>query len=303
MSTFSPSSFPLTLQALESTPKRLGRFLESLERLDVAHSAKQIYNPAYVQIKHNLNPCLEQAWEAHVSKPHLWGKGGSHTPAENELNFSISISTLNDVLSAQKKLDKFKESSPMADAMRKVIDEWHPVATAVKALKDNVLKGRAPSSEPAKPVNPNKDVKTCPCCFRPIAVVSSTMAHHGYKRPEQGFQTSSCPGIRFKPLEISNEGLIYILDMTRQSIKTAQKDVENLPNVTSLHRKTHKGMELVTRGDPIWPQLHEAYSHQTQRHLIELTREELMLSQMLDKWEPTVVSTSRKREEPSSPSP
>ena len=67
--------------------------------------------------------------------------------------------------------------------VRSFAAEALPLAEAVVSLKDKVVKGRAPSTGPAKPVNPNKIVKTCPCCFRQIAVTDGTMAHHGYQRP------------------------------------------------------------------------------------------------------------------------
>jgi hypothetical protein len=127
------------------------------------------------------------------------------------------------------------------DAMRAFAAEALPLAEAVASLKDKVVKGRAPSTGPAKPVNPNKIVKTCPCCFRQIAVTNGTMAHHGYQRPGYGWQTASCPGIRFKPLEISNEGLLWMIETTKTSIakdRAALADSDKLESITPLRGKT-----------------------------------------------------------------
>jgi len=48
---------------------------------------------------------------------------------------------------------------------------------------------------------------TCQCCGRSILAESSVIAHHGYSRPFSGYQTSSCPGARALPFEVSRERL------------------------------------------------------------------------------------------------
>ena len=93
-----------------------------------------------------------------------------------------------------------------------------PLSKAVRDLKSKIVMGREPRAEPV-PVNPNKIVKTCSCCQRAIAVVGDDegMAHHGYERPGNGEQTSSCPGIRFQPLETSLEGLLWMIERVKQN--------------------------------------------------------------------------------------
>ncbi len=44
---------------------------------------------------------------------------------------------------------------------------------------------------------------TCQICGRPIKANTGLIAHHGYKRPGYGFQTSSCKGARHQPYEVS----------------------------------------------------------------------------------------------------
>ena len=63
----------------------------------------------------------------------------------------------------------------------------------------------------------NKVVGICPCCFREIAVRRGLMVHHGYER-QTGYHTSSCEAaLRFKPLEVSREGLQWLLVVTENS--------------------------------------------------------------------------------------
>ena len=40
-------------------------------------------------------------------------------------------------------------------------------------------------------------------CARPIKSKNGTIAHHGYKRPGQGWQTASCFGTHYRPYEVA----------------------------------------------------------------------------------------------------
>ncbi len=45
--------------------------------------------------------------------------------------------------------------------------------------------------------------KTCQICNRPIFAETGVIAHHGYQRPCEGWQTASCAGARHLPYEAS----------------------------------------------------------------------------------------------------
>lgn len=74
----------------------------------------------------------------------------------------------------------------------------------------------------------------CQICEREIKAKKGIIAHHGYKRPEQGWQTDSCIGARQLPYEKSREiiplAIVKIdsfISLTRGKIK--QIETENLP--------------------------------------------------------------------------
>lgn len=46
-------------------------------------------------------------------------------------------------------------------------------------------------------------MSSCQICGRPIKAKTGVIAHHGYKRPGNGWQTSSCMGARHLPYEKS----------------------------------------------------------------------------------------------------
>jgi hypothetical protein len=52
------------------------------------------------------------------------------------------------------------------------------------------------------------DEMTCQLCGRLICSKLRTIAHHGYTRPGDGWQTVSCDGARHVPLEVSNTLLV-----------------------------------------------------------------------------------------------
>lgn len=51
------------------------------------------------------------------------------------------------------------------------------------------------------------EITTCQICARAIKSKSGLIAHHGYQRPGQGWQTASCMGARFRPYEVACDAL------------------------------------------------------------------------------------------------
>jgi hypothetical protein len=48
---------------------------------------------------------------------------------------------------------------------------------------------------------------TCQICGRQIKANTGLIAHHGYQRPGQGWQTASCFGARWRPYEVACDAL------------------------------------------------------------------------------------------------
>lgn len=57
----------------------------------------------------------------------------------------------------------------------------------------------------------NKAQMTCQCCGRAHLANTGLMAHHGYQRPGNGWQTASCAGARELPFEVSRDRLGEII--------------------------------------------------------------------------------------------
>ena len=69
---------------------------------------------------------------------------------------------------------------------------------------------------------------TCQICARAILANTGTIAHHGYKRPEQGWQTESCYGAKKLPYQESRDAIPpYIQSLKNYQINQSER-IESL---------------------------------------------------------------------------
>jgi hypothetical protein len=147
--------------------------------------------------------------------------------------------------------------------MRALTAEALPLAEAVRELKGLVVRGRAPA--PPKPVNPDQVRGTCSCCFRDTAVIETgRMAHHGYERPGDGAQSASCAGVRFRPLEVSTEGLEWLVWSTSEKLGADRERLSLLDEMSTITYQAHDEGRLVprtiTRGEEGWDKTLRAWT-------------------------------------------
>jgi len=70
--------------------------------------------------------------------------------------------------------------------------------------------------------------KTCQVCGRDILANTGVIAHHGYERPGDGWQTSSCFGARYQPYEQAHDRLDAALSHARGMLRDAEAHLESL---------------------------------------------------------------------------
>lgn len=77
-----------------------------------------------------------------------------------------------------------------------------------------------PTTRPRSAKQMAKDAKarTCQICGRPIFAEIGVIAHHGYERPGDGYQTASCPGARELPFEASKLVLVSHIASMREHL-------------------------------------------------------------------------------------
>lgn len=59
---------------------------------------------------------------------------------------------------------------------------------------------------------------TCQICARAILANTGVIAHHGYQRPSQGWQTASCMGARYRPYEVACDALPPAIESVKAHI-------------------------------------------------------------------------------------
>lgn len=242
---------------LRSAAKDVAGFDLAMSQIRTGLQTGCIRNAELQDAKFVLGRVVEDAWDKLVQQPYFReGRWKLQPEPVQHLHDQIMILCLHDVLATAKKIKASAETGPVMEAMRLFVSEALPLAQAVASLKDKVIKGRAPSAKPNKPVNANKLMGTCSVCFRPIAVVDGKMAHHGYKRLRPGFQSSSCSGVSYGPLEVTDEGLAWLVAHLREKLKGETELLNGMPKRTVITRTSKIGgkFEMVSfnRESPQW---------------------------------------------------
>lgn len=70
--------------------------------------------------------------------------------------------------------------------------------------------------------------KTCQCCGRQIFAETGTIAHHGYTRPDSGWQTASCMGAKHPAFEASRDQLGYMIQRIEDALSGLRKRLANV---------------------------------------------------------------------------
>jgi hypothetical protein len=163
----------------------------------------------------------------------------------------------------------------------KKIEELQVLRESIKALP--IIK---PATK-ASMVNLNKDMKTCPCCFRTIAVQKGVMAHHGYTRPGHGHITASCMGISFAPYEVSDEGTKAFLTVLEHDMASAQEELSALPTQTTLLYRDMMSRQVspITQGDPKFKKTYDITQSNLESKIRHLTQLAGFMKDKINSWE------------------
>lgn len=88
---------------------------------------------------------------------------------------------------------------------------------------------------------------TCQICGRKILANTGTIAHHGYERPYDGWQTSSCYGAKHLPFESDSKVLVQYITMlegVQNNLVLAHANVKDelVPASFSYEKRVNPGM-------------------------------------------------------------
>jgi len=71
-------------------------------------------------------------------------------------------------------------------------------------------------------------MSVCQICGRAVKSKNGVIAHHGFKRPGQGWQTASCYGAKYRPYEVAKDALENYLPEVKKWMKIKQESLNSL---------------------------------------------------------------------------
>ncbi len=128
------------------------------------------------------------------------------------------------------------EGAPLTLKASSSFDRVRPGATfwkwlAAQPAMAGFLSAPSPPSESS--LGPSKmrtldNTGTCSCCFTNVKLRNGHIVLHGYQRPGWGSVQGECPGVGWKPFEVSPEGTKAFKERLLRVLKTAEEDREKM---------------------------------------------------------------------------
>ena len=297
------TQFPHLFIAASGSPRLMNSLIEGLETIKSGHEDGGLRNTNYQTAKGDLSRIVERAWSTFFDSYITELRNRTLPLQTEEFMRGLSPAGLNEFRFLGKKIEagrKAGASGAIFDELVSLEEEIAPLANLVIAMKNTVIKGRAPREVEAKIDNPHQVRGTCACCFSNQAVVGVTMAHHGYQRPGDGFQTASCPGIQFQPFEKSPQGTIAVHQSVLARIDALASAIAHPPETLVI--QTSKSI-LGPRGryvpeeveinadDPRWANALQNYIRKNKNLLERAVSHRDYLKEKIDGWAPVELKT------------
>jgi hypothetical protein len=178
------------------TEKQRDRLYAAVGMLESGVAAGVIRNKDFVDAKDCINRRVEEIVNAY-NESRGWG-------------FDPIVSNAHSVPAGLKSATKLGDKGRIA-----MFSALLPVADLIKACKPLIVKrqDQGPTEKQvAVAAERAGHEMTCQCCGRGIFANGGKIAHHGYQRPGDGWQTASCAGATYLPFEVSRERLGHLID-------------------------------------------------------------------------------------------
>lgn len=282
-------------------PERVEKTKKALAALLVAYQAGTIFNTDFKMWKLTVDRSFEDGFNHLVRTDYTtyWEPDQKTVSPKGMIADGLGFASgIRSSIALQKQANKLKIAHPHLDEVKKFLATAVPIAQIFEKLKTMVVKGKKPLSPEKAAVKATvlakKTVKTCGCCFRPIAVIpNGKIADHGYSLPHPGNKSMSCPGRKFRPLEVTDDGLKYMVDLYLNWVEQEQAALKNAPSLMSLHKKSFslkKQGELVVKGHPEWEATYRAHVAELKGSLDRDEGQLKMFKHKLASWKPVTES-------------
>ena len=230
----------------------------TLDIIEASLEAGVIYNVEFQTVKSDVNRTLERMWSERVDQVYLgvdYDSRDSVFGAASDLygmDCCPSIHTFNNRVAKVAKIAK-KSDHPLVAEAAALLEEVRPVVEKMVALKEMIVKGRRPSSNPRKtPERTLENTGTCAICGKNVKLKDGKIVAHGYTI-RYGWQEGNCFGVGFDPIETSPEGAEAYLAalIARKDVVIAQNTDEGvaaiIDRIDEAKRHLHRNSERSIR--------------------------------------------------------
>lgn len=219
--------------------------------LDAALAAKIVYNVDYKDyLKYYLNQHFENA-TSKIAEDFTYSMKWQNLPeAIQHLDLGYS-SDLHLIAGRVEKVRKIAEKSGNLDHpyVQRIFSDMAPfveIAAKLNELKQYIVKGKKPSDKPRKtPPRTLDNTGTCAVCGQNVKLDGQgNIVMHGYRVVWNQF-SGSCPGVGYKPFEVSPEGAVAYRDAMKARIADLEKSISELPTSNMLYKTDKVTQKLI----------------------------------------------------------
>jgi hypothetical protein len=216
--------------------RRPEAFVATVRELETAVTNGMVPNKLVTDAKFTLNRALEESVTAFlITGPHAqrhnqsdWWLGAYHHDA-----LASGLHTLPACLKRAQKAGLTEYAA--------FLQAWMPVRDLLESAKPLIKKrGELPVVKTAAQIARDALAMTCQCCGRDIHAATGVIAHHGYERPGEGWQTASCMGARHLPFEASRDRLrdliVSLIDWHARLVLTRAETATEQSPITREHK-------------------------------------------------------------------
>ena len=210
------------LAKLDPATSAARRFADALDLLAALEGKDVILKSEHADLRQRLSRGFEEVWSKVIREPFFnAGRWEARTEAEEKLDRQLGLAPgLHTAAGALKKAQAATAAAgPYRDALLAILEPWTALGVRSDALKAKVGQRKpAPTKTSVARDQREADAMTCQCCGRAILAETGLIAHHGYERPYEGYQTASCFGARHLPFEVSRDRLGQEIELVKSQL-------------------------------------------------------------------------------------
>jgi hypothetical protein len=195
--------------------------VKAVEQIEAGIAAGMVPNKQFSDAKDWINRAVHDSAEAFLNS-------GPHEQKHHQSDWWLAayqgdafISGAHNVPSALKRAQKIAALGDYAAFISNALLPLHGLLASAKPLIKK--RGELPKVPSPKQLAEEGERMTCQCCGRKILANLGSIAHHGYERPEQYYQTASCYGAKKNPFEADRAALGEMIGYMRDRLARNEK--------------------------------------------------------------------------------